>query len=103
MNKASLLIALGCAALLAGCAKTDEQVIVSSCLESDEALNQAYCDCTYAAMENSLPEEVITNIADALRDGAEDPVDAVSSLPPNQQMSVLGMTIQLLECAQELE
>ncbi len=103
MKKASLLIALGCAALLAGCAKTDEQVIVTSCLEADESLNEAYCSCTYDKMEANLSDEVLANIAEAIRDGAADPIDAVSTLPPQQQMSVLPVTLQLLECAQELE
>ncbi|WP_022693919.1 hypothetical protein [Ponticaulis koreensis] len=103
MKRTTIMIALCAAAFITGCAKSDEQVIVTSCLEADESLNEAYCACTYDKMEASLSDEVLANIAEAIRDGAADPIEAISTLPPQQQMSVLPVTLQLLECAQELE
>lgn len=103
MKRNVTVIALCATALVTSCAKTDEQVIVASCLDADDALNEAYCDCTYEKMEATLSDEVIANIATAIRDGANDAVEAVATLPPEQQMSVLPMTLQLLECASELE
>ena len=103
MKRTATMIALCAATLITGCAKSDEQVIVTSCLEADESLNEAYCACTYDKMEASLSDEVLANIAEAIRDGAADPIDAISTLPPQQHMSVLPVTLQLLECAQELE
>ncbi|MAI90892.1 hypothetical protein [Ponticaulis sp.] len=103
MKKSALILALSVTAFITGCSKTDEQVIVQSCIDTDERVNQAYCDCLYSKMEQSMPAGVITNIADAIRDGASDPIDAISTLPANEQMTALPMTLQLLECAAELD
>lgn len=98
MKKTLLISTLVAAAFLAGCAKSDEQLIVQACENSDANASEAFCTCTYEQMEAGLPAATIEAIADQIRKGAKTPQEAIGELPQAMQLQTLPVLPLLLNC-----
>lgn len=97
MKKAPLISLLAITIGLVGCSKSDEDVIVSACVASDEA-SQAFCTCSYDQMEAALPPETLEAIAREIREGTETTQAAIARLPAEQQVQTLNVMPLLLNC-----
>lgn len=98
MKKTLLASALIASGFLAGCSKTDEQLIVQACENSDANASEAFCTCTYEQMEGALPPDTLAAIADKIRDGAKTPQEAIGELPQAMQLQTLPVLPLLLNC-----
>lgn len=84
---------------LAGCSGAelnDEAVFVQSCLASDNTANEDFCQCYHNQMATIADPVVLDSIVEAIRAGAPSPQDAIATLPAEQQMQTLSVTLSLI-------
>ena len=82
--------------LIAGCSKSDEQVIADSCVENGN--ERPFCTCLGEKIAETLSPELTTKIADGLRAGAESPEVVIQDLPAAEQVQTLQLIPKILEC-----
>ena len=93
-----LMISLGA---LGACSKSDEQVIIAACENSDANASAAFCTCSYEQMEATLPPDTLAAIAEQIRDGSRTPQEAIGELPQVMQLQTLPVLPKLLNCIDE--
>lgn len=98
MHRISTFAAIGAICLTLGaCAKTDQQVISSSCVK--EGNEKPFCDCLAETMETSLSPNVYGKIVNSMRDDGKSREEAENDLSVLEKTELLVLFPKTFACA----